>query len=142
MPARDCWINELMASQRPYCPCEEMDSEDTLFVLYTSGSTGICYINVIMFRCNDIAILFTAVRCIDYYTLYWCIDIQTLSILCNTVHLYYLANKYYLLQSNDYIVTGQPKGLSHTTAGYLLHTVYNTHNYYIVSDSAVALYCN
>jgi acetyl-CoA synthetase len=25
---------------RPICPCEWMDSEDTLFVLYTSGSTG------------------------------------------------------------------------------------------------------
>ena len=28
------------ASQRPYCPCEDMDSEDLLFLLYTSGSTG------------------------------------------------------------------------------------------------------
>ena len=25
---------------RPYCPCEAMDSEDPLFILYTSGSTG------------------------------------------------------------------------------------------------------
>merc|ERR1711963_989050 len=29
-----------MKKQRPYCPCEVMDSEDTLFLLYTSGSTG------------------------------------------------------------------------------------------------------
>jgi len=33
------WADE-MAKQRPYCPCEVMDSEDTLFMLYTSGSTG------------------------------------------------------------------------------------------------------
>jgi len=33
------WADE-MAKQRPYCPCEVMDSEDTLFLLYTSGSTG------------------------------------------------------------------------------------------------------
>jgi len=33
------WADE-MKKQRPYCPCEVMDSEDTLFLLYTSGSTG------------------------------------------------------------------------------------------------------
>lgn len=33
------WADE-MAKQRPYCPCEVLDSEDTLFLLYTSGSTG------------------------------------------------------------------------------------------------------
>jgi len=27
-------------AQRPYCPAEKLDSEDTLFLLYTSGSTG------------------------------------------------------------------------------------------------------
>merc|ERR1719453_1113339 len=26
--------------EKPVCPCETMDSEDTLFLLYTSGSTG------------------------------------------------------------------------------------------------------
>merc|ERR1711998_675996 len=25
---RDFWMNELAAAQRPYCPCELMDSED------------------------------------------------------------------------------------------------------------------
>ncbi len=34
------WIDELLPQMRPYCPCEPMDSEDTLFILYTSGSTG------------------------------------------------------------------------------------------------------
>jgi acetyl-CoA synthetase len=37
---RDVWMDELVKSQRPYCPAEPMDSEDTLFLLYTSGSTG------------------------------------------------------------------------------------------------------
>jgi acetyl-CoA synthetase len=37
---RDAWLEEAMASQRPYCPCEWMDAEDPLFYLYTSGSTG------------------------------------------------------------------------------------------------------
>ena len=39
-PGRDVWMNDLMNKVRPYCPCESMDSEDTLFFLYTSGSTG------------------------------------------------------------------------------------------------------
>jgi len=39
-PGRDVWANEAAAGMRPYCPCEEMDSEDYLFMLYTSGSTG------------------------------------------------------------------------------------------------------
>ncbi|KAI9009440.1 hypothetical protein BC832DRAFT_364733 [Gaertneriomyces semiglobifer] len=39
-PPRDVWWHEETASQRPYCPCEPMDSEDPLFMLYTSGSTG------------------------------------------------------------------------------------------------------
>lgn len=37
---RDLVWGDEMAKQRPYCPCEVMDSEDTLFLLYTSGSTG------------------------------------------------------------------------------------------------------
>ncbi len=36
----DIWMDELLPRMRPYCPCEPMDSEDTLFILYTSGSTG------------------------------------------------------------------------------------------------------
>lgn len=39
-PLRDVWANEKAAQMRPYCPPEEMDSEDFLFMLYTSGSTG------------------------------------------------------------------------------------------------------
>ena len=38
--SRDVRFGELADNQRPYCPCESMDSEDTLFILYTSGSTG------------------------------------------------------------------------------------------------------
>jgi len=37
---RDIWWHEAVARERPYCPCEVMDSEDPLFMLYTSGSTG------------------------------------------------------------------------------------------------------
>eukprot|EP01052_Picozoa_sp_SAG31_P009011 SAG31_NODE_465_length_15313_cov_10.762390_9_plen_417_part_00 len=36
----DFWLDEEADKQRPYCPCEPMDSEDVLFLLYTSGSTG------------------------------------------------------------------------------------------------------
>jgi len=39
-PPRDIWLPEAMAKARPYCPAEEVDSEDLLFILYTSGSTG------------------------------------------------------------------------------------------------------
>ena len=37
---RDVWYHEIMADADPYCPCEEMDAEDPLFTLYTSGTTG------------------------------------------------------------------------------------------------------
>ena len=37
---RDLWWDEAMLGASPDCPCEEMDSEDPLFILYTSGSTG------------------------------------------------------------------------------------------------------
>ena len=34
---RDVWLQDRLLKARPYCPCEPMDSEDTLFILYTSG---------------------------------------------------------------------------------------------------------
>jgi acetyl-CoA synthetase len=37
---RDLWYHELIAEQSPDCPPEEMDAEDVLFMLYTSGTTG------------------------------------------------------------------------------------------------------
>lgn len=37
---RDVDYDEVVHAERPYCPCEWMDSEDPLFTLYTSGSTG------------------------------------------------------------------------------------------------------
>ncbi len=37
---RDYWWGELCEGQSEECACEPMDSEDLLFVLYTSGTTG------------------------------------------------------------------------------------------------------
>jgi acetyl-CoA synthetase len=37
---RDHWYHELMASASNDCPAEPMDSEQLLFLLYTSGTTG------------------------------------------------------------------------------------------------------
>lgn len=39
-PGRDLWWHELMAKASPDCPPEHMDAEDPLYILYTSGSTG------------------------------------------------------------------------------------------------------
>lgn len=37
---RDVWYHELAASVTGECPTEVMDAEDTLFILYTSGTTA------------------------------------------------------------------------------------------------------
>ena len=37
---RDLWWGEATRDASMDCPCEEMDAEDPLFILYTSGSTG------------------------------------------------------------------------------------------------------
>ena len=37
---RDHWWHDLMATAAPECPAESMDSEDPLYILYTSGTTG------------------------------------------------------------------------------------------------------
>ncbi len=37
---RDLWWHELMEKAEPVCAAEPMDSEDPLFILYTSGTTG------------------------------------------------------------------------------------------------------
>jgi acetyl-CoA synthetase len=39
-PGRDLWYHELMRDIEGGVPCEEMDAEDLLFILYTSGTTG------------------------------------------------------------------------------------------------------
>jgi acetyl-CoA synthetase len=39
-PGRDHWYDEEVASVSDDCPPEEMNAEDPLFILYTSGSTG------------------------------------------------------------------------------------------------------
>ncbi len=37
---RDIWWSDAIEGQSLECPAEEMDAEDMLFILYTSGSTG------------------------------------------------------------------------------------------------------
>lgn len=37
---RDIWWHDLMEDASPECEPEKMDAEDTLFILYTSGTTG------------------------------------------------------------------------------------------------------
>jgi len=39
-PGRDHWYHDLVAAADPVCPAEPMDSEQLLFLLYTSGTTG------------------------------------------------------------------------------------------------------
>ena len=37
---RDHWVEPLLENASPHCPAETMEAEDPLFILYTSGSTG------------------------------------------------------------------------------------------------------
>ncbi len=37
---RDHWYHDVVRNVKPYCEPEAMDSEDVLFILYTSGTTG------------------------------------------------------------------------------------------------------
>ncbi|NMA31490.1 MAG: AMP-binding protein, partial [Candidatus Methanofastidiosa archaeon] len=37
---RDIWIHDLEEEVEPYCEPEHMNSDDSLFILYTSGTTG------------------------------------------------------------------------------------------------------
>ncbi|HJZ83436.1 MAG TPA: acetate--CoA ligase [Pyrinomonadaceae bacterium] len=39
-PGRDHWWHEMMATVNAECAAEELDSEQPLFILYTSGTTG------------------------------------------------------------------------------------------------------
>lgn len=39
-PNRDFWYHEALINISDDCPCEEMDADSPLFILYTSGSTG------------------------------------------------------------------------------------------------------
>jgi len=40
LAGRDHWWHDLIAKADPVCPAEPLDSEDPLYILYTSGTTG------------------------------------------------------------------------------------------------------
>lgn len=70
-----CW-NEEMEKASDECPCEELDSEDMLFLLYTSGSTGkpkgIVHTNAGYMIYTALTAKFTFNLIPDQNQVYWC----------------------------------------------------------------------
>ena len=93
---RDVWWHEVMKEQRPYCAPEVMNSEDPLFILYTSGSY-VLFVSPNRTMCMPFGMVLDAQGDFSYRPL----TNNIFSIKCRT---------------------GKPKGLLHTTAGYLLQT--------------------
>ncbi|MEE2901093.1 MAG: AMP-dependent synthetase/ligase, partial [Myxococcota bacterium] len=60
IPDRDHWYHDIMSSAPKHCEPEVMDSEDDLFILYTSGTTGkpkgvvLTHANM-MYECTSLA---------------------------------------------------------------------------------------
>lgn len=107
-------MNSIMAVERPFCAPVDVDSEDPLFILYTSGSTGkVSFINP---NCKNqrSSPHLLCVGCSAVVVLFFQLPIPAPSPLSP------LLTSPPLSTSSLSGMLIQPKGIVHSTAGYLV----------------------
>ena len=110
--SNDIILDEAISNIDDTCDPEPMSSEDPLFILYTSGSTGKIMKKKIYFR--------------------GFVFIMLLMILCNCEKKKFFSMDFSI---SSYYNVGKPKGLTHSTAGYLTYAGFTQKQAFSYFDS-------
>ena len=112
--SNDIILDEAISNIDDTCDPEPMSSEDPLFILYTSGSTGKIMKKKIYFRGFVFIVLLM------------------IHILCNCGKKSFFSMDFSI---SSYYNVGKPKGLTHSTAGYLTYAGFTQKQAFSYFDS-------